>query len=147
MLEASIKSNAECIALVCCVATTNCDVECFDWGVVVKVEVWRDGRLAMESSFFQYLTNSGLSLVQLWTLRREHLIVQSLQHGDRICICVQSYDKRCTVVEGAVCAVHREDENLVLAVNSEVLSKSQSEGLALQFGQLVLEGKDEQLIL
>jgi hypothetical protein len=32
-------------------------------------------------------------------------------------------------------------------VNSEVLSKSQSEGLAKQFGQLVLEGKDEQLVL
>jgi hypothetical protein len=93
------------------------------------------------------------SLVQLWTMRREHLIVQSLQHGDRICMHMRDdlngsvHLTDCTVVEGGVCIVHHEDENLVLAVNSEVLSKGQSEGLAKQFGQLVLEGKDEQLVL
>jgi hypothetical protein len=143
VLEASIESKAECIAVVCCVATTNGYEKYFD----VKAEVWRGGRLAMESWLPVCFTSRYTSVVQLWTMRREHLIVQSLQHGDRICIHMRAYDPGWTVVEGGVCIVHRENENLVLAVNSEVLSKSESEGLAKQFGQLVLEGKDEQLVL
>jgi hypothetical protein len=146
VVEASIESKAECIALVCCVATTNGYEESPHGLVALKVEVWRGGRLVMESTLFPYWSRYP-SLVQLWTMRREHLIVQSLQHGDRICIHMRTYDPGWTVVEGAVCIVHREDENLVLAVNSEVLNKSQSEGLAKQFGQLVLEGKDEQLVV
>jgi hypothetical protein len=148
VLEASIESKAECIALVYCVVTNNHQVYPH-----VKVEVWRGGRLAMESSLSPYFMRTYTSVVQLWTMRREHLIVQSLQHGDRICIHMRDdlngsvHWTDCTVVEGGVCIVHREDENLVLAVNSEVLSKGQSEGLAKQFGQLVLEGKDEQLVL
>jgi hypothetical protein len=142
VLEASIESKAECIALVYCVVTNNHQVYPH-----VKVEVWRGGRLAMESSLSPYFMRTYTSVVQLWTMRREHLIVQSLQHGDRICIHMRAYDPGWTVVEGGVCIVHRENENLVLAVNSEVLSKSESEGLAKQFGQLVLEGKDEQLVL
>jgi hypothetical protein len=141
VVEASIESKAECIALVCCVATNGHEYP------NVKVEVWRGGRLVVESTLSQYSTSRDPSLVQLWTMRREHLIVQSLQLVDRICIHMIVYRSGCTMVEGAVCIVHREDENLVLAVNSEVLSKSQSEGLAKQFGQLVLEGKDEQLVL
>jgi hypothetical protein len=143
VLEASIESKAECIAVVCCVATTNGYEKYFD----VKAEVWRGGRLAMESWLPVCFTSRYTSVVQLWTMRREHLIVQSLQHGDRISIHVSVGGTGWTVVEGGVCIVHRENENLVLAVNSEVLSKSESEGLAKQFGQLVLEGKDEQLVL
>jgi hypothetical protein len=146
VVEASIESKAECIALVWCMAT-NVQKGYLDRSIDVKVEVWRGGRLVVESSLFPYLTSRDASHVQLWTMRREHLIVQSLQHGDRICIHMKAFSKGFRVVEGAVCIVHHEDENLVLAVNSEVLSKSQSEGLAMQFGQLVLEGKDEQLIV
>jgi hypothetical protein len=51
----------------------------------------------------------------------------------------------CTVVEGALCVVYSEGDNLALMVNSEALSQSKSQDLALQFGQQVLEDKDEQL--
>ena len=40
--------------------------------------------------------------------------------------------------------VHREDENLVMAMNSEVLDKTQSEHLSSQFGCLVLEDSSEE---
>jgi hypothetical protein len=44
-----------------------------------------------------------------------------------------------------VCVVYSEGDNLALMVNSEALSQSKSQDLALQFGQQVLEDKDEQL--
>jgi hypothetical protein len=80
-------------------------------------------------------------------MRREHLAVQSLQLGDQISIHMRLWglDGTCTVLEGAVCVVYSEDENLALMVNSEALSQSKSQDLALQFGQQVLEDKDEQL--
>ena len=43
--------------------------------------------------------------------------------------------------------VHREDENLVMAMNLEVLDKIQSEDLASQFGRLVLEDLSEESLL
>lgn len=85
------------------------------------------------------------SQVWLWTMRREHHALQSLQHGDQICFLMRLSNGSCTVVEGAVCVVYNEEEKLLLAVNLEMLSKSQSQNLATQFGQLVLEDKDEQL--
>jgi hypothetical protein len=146
VLEARIESKAECITLVWCVATKF--HELYYLLTNLKIEVWRGGRLVLEDTSFAYFTSKNSNVEQLWTMRREHLIVQSLQHGDWICIHMRAGNRGCIVVEGALCIVHREDKNLVLAVDSEVLSKSQSEGLAnVQFSQLVLEGKDEQLIL
>jgi hypothetical protein len=93
--------------------------------------------------------SSDSSQVYLGTLRREHLAVQSLQLGDQICFLMRlSGEDSCTVVAGAVCVVYSEDENaknLALMVNSEALSQSNSQNLALQFDQLVLQDKYEQL--
>jgi hypothetical protein len=143
VLEASISSKAECIALVWCFMT-NSHRMCSNY-IETKVEVWGGGRLAMQSSLSptEYLDES--SQVWLWTMRRDHHAVQSLQHGDQIRFLMGAIDGSCTVVEGAVCVVYDEDEKLLLAVNSEMLSKSQSQSLATQFGQLVLEDKGEQL--
>jgi hypothetical protein len=151
VLEASISSKAECIALVWCLLTSSHDMD-FVY-IETKVEVWRGGRLVIESTLSPYWIDGDPSLVWLWTMRREHHAVQSLQHGDQIRFLMGASsasntllsDGSCRVVEGAVCVVYDEDEKLLLAVNSEMLSKSQSQSLATQFGQLVLEDKGEQL--
>jgi hypothetical protein len=139
VLEASISSKAECIALVWCLMTNSHEMGSFSV-VETKVELWRCGRLTMESSLSPLVDASESRQVWLWTMRREHHAVQSLQHGDQICFLMRLIKGDCTVVEGAGCVVYNEDENLVLAVNSEMLSKSQSQNLATQFGQLVLGG-------
>jgi hypothetical protein len=148
VLEASISSKAECIALVCSVMTNFHDMWTL-FHIEMKVEVWRVGRLVMESNLSpdepeskssQVCLWTMRSQVWLWTMRREDHVVQSLQHGDQICFLMRPRLVDCTVVEGALCVVHIEDENLVLAVNSEMLSKSESEGLAMEFGRLVLGG-------
>jgi hypothetical protein len=143
VLEASISSKAECIALVWCLMTNSHDMD-FNY-IEMKVEVWRGGRLTMESSLSPFVNARESSHVRLWTMRREHHALQSLQHGDQFCFLMRLIKGDCRVVEGAGCVVYNEDENLVLAVNSEMLSKSQSQNLATQFGQLVLEDKDQQL--
>jgi hypothetical protein len=149
VLTASIRSKAECVALVWCAATNfqeNGSGLWFD----MKVEVWRAGRLVLESSEGSLVRGSSdSSQVYLGTMRREHLAVQSLQLGDQICFLMRlSGEDSCTVVAGAVCVVYSEDENaknLALMVNSEALSQSNSQNLALQFDQLVLQDKYEQL--
>jgi hypothetical protein len=74
--------------------------------------------------------------------------VQSLQFGDQICFHMRFWGEvPCTVVEGAVCVVYSEGDYLALMVNSEALSQSKSQDLALQFSQLVLEDKAEELNL
>jgi hypothetical protein len=143
VLEASISSKAECIALVWCLLTSSHDMD-FVY-IETKVEVWRGGRLVIESTLSPYWIDGDPSLVWLWTMRREHHVVQSLQHGDQIRFLMSPTSGSCRVVEGAGCVVYNEEEKLLLAVNSEMLSKSQSQNLATQFGQLVLEDKDEQL--
>jgi hypothetical protein len=151
VLEASISSKAECIALVWCLMTNSHD-KGLNY-IRPKVEVWRGGRLAMQSSLSPAVNVNESSQVWLWTMRRDHHAVQSLQHGDQIRFLMGASsasntllsDGSCRVVEGAVCVVYDEDEKLLLAVNSEMLSKSQSQSLATQFGQLVLEDKGEQL--
>jgi hypothetical protein len=143
VLEASISSKAECIALVWCFMTNSHDQGFYS--SETKVEVWRGGRLAMQSSLSPSWNVNESSLVWLWTMRRDHHAVQSLQHGDQIRFLMCAISGSWTVVEGAVCVVYDEDEKLLLAVNSEMLSKSQSQSLATQFGQLVLEDKGEQL--
>jgi hypothetical protein len=147
VLRASVRSKAECVALVWCVVIVFQEKNSGLW-IVMKVEVWRAGRLVLECSEVLHVRGSSdSSQVYLGTMRREHLAVQSLQLGDQICIHMRLWagDGTCTVVEGAVCVVYSEDENLALMVNSEALSQSKSQDLALQFGQLVLEDKDEQL--
>jgi hypothetical protein len=109
----------------------------------MMVEVWRAGRLVLESRECLDLCRSDSRQVYLGTMRREHLAVQSIQLGDQVCFHLKSQKVDCTVVEGVVCVVYSEDENLALMVDSEVLSRSKSQDLALQFGQLVLEDKDE----
>jgi hypothetical protein len=149
VLRASIRSKAECVALVWCVATSF-PKRGSDFFNQLMVEVWRAGRLVLECSEGLHVRGSSYSSqVYLGTMRREHLAVQSLQLGDQICIHMRLWagDGTCTVVEGAVCVVYSEDENLALMVNSEALSQSKSQDLALQFGQLVLEDKAEELNL
>jgi hypothetical protein len=69
--------------------------------------------------------------VYLWTLRREHPVVQSVQLGDVVYVYARSKwpEWKKTVLEGAICAVHAEDDHQLLAVNSELLSRSYSEVL------------------
>jgi hypothetical protein len=146
VLGASIRSKAECVALVWCLVI-NFQESVYALWIDLKVEVWRAGRLVLECREFPEVRGtSDSSQVYLGTMRREHLAVQSLQLGDQICFLISPWTRySCTVEEGAVCVVYSEDENLALMVNSEALSQSKSQDLALQFGQLVLEDKDEQL--
>jgi hypothetical protein len=146
VLTASIRSKAECVALVWCVVIDFEEKNCGS-SFHMKVEVWRAGRLVLESSEGSDVRGSSDSgQVYLGTMRREHLAVQSLQFGDQICFHMRFWGEvPCTVVEGAVCVVYSEGDYLALMVNSEALSQSKSQDLALQFGQLVLEDKDEQL--
>jgi hypothetical protein len=143
VLGASIRSKAECVALVWCLVI-NFQESVYALWIDLKVEVWRAGRLVLECREFPEVRGtSDSSQVYLGTMRREHLAVQSIQLGDQVCFHLKSQKVDCTVVEGVVCVVYSEDENLALMVDSEVLSRSKSQDLALQFGQLVLEDKDE----
>jgi hypothetical protein len=149
VLGASIRSKAECVALVWCVAT-RFPKRGSDFLNQLRVEVWRAGRLVLEPSPCPFVRGcSDSSQVYLGAMRREHLAVQSLQLGDQICFHMRPWGGggTCRVVEGAVCVVYSEGDNLALMVNSEALSQSKSQDLALQFSQLVLEDKAEELNL
>jgi hypothetical protein len=85
VLRASIRSKAECVALVWCVATSF-PKRGSDFFNQLRVEVWRAGRLVLEPSPCPFVRGSSdSSQVYLGTMRREHLAVQSLQLGDQIC--------------------------------------------------------------
>lgn len=77
----------------------------------------------MQSTSFSTICSTDGNQVCLWTLKKEHHIMQSLQRGDQICIYVQLFvEGECTVLEGAVCVEYYEDENFILMNNLEMLS-------------------------
>jgi hypothetical protein len=111
VLEASISSEAKCKALILCVKANFKEMD-NDFWIEMKVEVWRGGKLVMVSILSPMMHDIESSQVWLWTMRREHHAVQSLQYGDQICFLMR-LEGDCTVVEGAICVVYNEDENLV----------------------------------
>ena len=155
VMEAIVTSKAECIALIWCILCTPVGTKFGESGhrtrMSQKVEVRRSGRLVMEDRVTNYfncdLCDTGCNQVLLCTWRREHGVVQSLQYGDMVTFHITCFRKEVRVVEGGVCMVHREDENLVMAMNSEVMDKIQSEDLASQFGRLVLEDSSEESLV
>ena len=46
---------------------------------------------------------------------------------------IKFFEKEVRVVEGGVCMVHIEGENLVMAMNSQMISKTQSQHLIVQY--------------
>ena len=58
---------------------------------------------------------------------------------------IKCFEKEVRVVEGGVCMVHIEGENLVMAMNPEVLSKTQSQHLVVQYSQLLFVDISEEL--
>ena len=152
VMEAMVTSKAECIALIWCILCTPGGTKFWESGhrtrMSLKVEVRRSGRFVMKDKvtncFHCDSCDIGRNRVWLCTWRREHGVVQSLQYDDMVSFQIKCFEKEVRVVEGGVCMVHREDENLVMAMNSEVLDKIQFEDLASQFGRLVLEDSSEE---
>ena len=155
-MEATVSSKAECIALIWCIVTQFEDVK-YGCDMSLKVEVWRSGTLVMRdhsivpiigdkgfNRSFCGLHGTGQKQVCLYTWRRKHGLVQSLQYGDMVCFHIQ-HDKDVQMEAGGICMVHIEDENLVMAMNSLVLNKTHSQHFASQFGQLLLEDSSEEL--
>lgn len=75
----------------------------------------------MQSTSFLTVCDSEGNQVCLWTLKREHHVMQSLQHSDQICAYVQLFvEEECIVLDGAVCDEYYADVNFILMNNSEV---------------------------
>ncbi|KAG0586578.1 hypothetical protein KC19_2G101200 [Ceratodon purpureus] len=137
VLEATVLQETKCIAIIWCLLGK----QVLGWNYLsMKVEVSRGRRLVGESISFPSGRSSDGTQVWLCTLKREHQVVQSLQHGDHIRVYVESCGWEVfTVLKGALCVVHNEDENFILTMNSEVLNRKKSEDLVRQFGDLVLQ--------
>ena len=86
VMEAIVTSKAECIALIWCILCTLVGTKFGESRcrtiMLLKVEVWRSGRLVMEDRITNYfncdLCDTGCNQVLLCTWRREHGVVQSL---------------------------------------------------------------------
>ncbi|KAG0565426.1 hypothetical protein KC19_8G189700 [Ceratodon purpureus] len=135
VLECVIAREAKCMSVILCLVSSGL-------GIFKKIEVkvLRGGRLIVQSTLNFCFPENGIQ-VWLCTLGREHQVVQSLQEGDQIHVYITIYNhgETCRVMEGAICVVHKEDENHILMMNSEVLEKKESEDMVLRFGKLVLE--------
>ena len=131
VMEAMVTSKAECIALIWCILYTPVGTKFWEsrdpLHILPTVEVRRSGRLVMDDKVNNYFhrdsCDTGRNRVWLCTWRREHGVVQSLQYGDMVSFHIEFLGEEVRVVEGGVCMVHRDDENLVMAMNSEVLDK------------------------
>lgn len=145
LISATIATKAECIALLVCVIAhdqgwASDQVDCANSHTGIEVQIMRQGKVVTETGLLTLRHADGRNQVYLWTLRREHPVVQSLQDGDKVCVCARSLYPgwKITVLEGAICTIHEEEDHLILAVNSELLSRSHSQDLATKLGQLVL---------
>ncbi|KAG0565429.1 hypothetical protein KC19_8G190000 [Ceratodon purpureus] len=136
VLECVIAREAKCMSVILCFVTGR-----LGRSSDIEVKVLRGGRFIVQSLICCRRLNDGIQ-VWLCTLGREHQVVQSLQQGDQIQVYFTTsfnFGGTCRVMEGAICVVHKEDENHILMMNSEVLEKKESQDMVLQFGKLVLE--------
>ncbi|KAG0609443.1 hypothetical protein M758_8G185100 [Ceratodon purpureus] len=136
VLECVIAREAKCMSVILCLVGIRSGYNTSK----IEVKVLRGGRLIVQSRLNSWFPEDGIQ-VWLCTLGREHQVVQSLQQGDQIHVYMTDYSQVRTwrLMEGAICVVHKEDENHILMMNSEVLEKKESEDMVLQFGKLVLE--------
>lgn len=147
IVETTIVSNAKCVALIiCCVghdqgfSSYSEEHGQYNSHCNISVEIKRGSRMVTDTQLFVFRHADDKNQVYICTLRRKHFLVESLQLGDKICVYARSRwaGWAITVLEGAVCVVHGEDEQQVIAVNSELLSQSESKGLTAKLGELVL---------
>lgn len=147
LIEATILTQAKCLALIFCFVAHDQgwsdypkDHGYYNSSCGIEVQIMREGKVVTETGLLSLRHADKRNQVYLWTLRREHPVVQLLQLGDRICIYARSNYRgwKVTVREGAICVVHAEDDHLSLAINSKQLNRSHSEFFSSKLGGLVL---------
>lgn len=148
-MDTTISSEVECVAIIFCFVAHDqgwasyprddhgqYSSECF-----LEVRVRRDSMVVNHSRLFNLRCADNRDQVYLCTLRRMHSLVRSLKLGDKICVYARSSYPgwAITVQQGAICVVHGENEQQVIAINSELLSRNQSKELAAKLGELLLQ--------
>jgi hypothetical protein len=143
--EAAISRKAECIVITwCSTIMTRSDGSTRQLGPpAVSFYVYRGGKLALESRIPLPRLMYSIFEVNIFcvTLRRKHCVVEAVKPGDRLCVFTDWCNYVIRVSEANVCVVYNRGGHLLLEVNSELLSKDESQELEEQFGELVLNQK------
>jgi len=145
--ETTISSETECVAAIFCFVMHDQGWSSFahdhgKYNSECYMDVWilRESTRVYQSRLFTLRHADGRNQVYLCTYRRRHPFVQSLKVGDKICVYGRSNFQgwKMTILEGAVCVVHGENEHRVIAMNSKLLNKTQSTDLVAKLSDLVL---------
>lgn len=146
--EATISRKAECIVITCC-STIMGSSDYFHTRQAgppaMRFYVYRGGKLAVEYRIPLPMPKFHEVSICCVTLRRKHRVVEAVKPGDRLCVFTDCGDYlRICVSEANVCVVYNGGGHLLLEVNSELLSKDASQELEEQFGELVLNTKNQE---
>lgn len=152
VMDTTISSETKCVAMIICVVAHDqgwtshpSEADPAEKGLYnspchLEARVMRDNIQVNYSILFRLKHADKRNQVYLLTLRGHNPLIQSLKFGDRVCVYAQTswVGWKITVEEGAICVIHGENDDQVAAVNSKLLSKTESKELGLKLGKLVL---------